>query len=735
MKEKKKANVSSKVVKFPAWLMLLCLLCFGVIIARVSVLALSTKIDGIDIQAFARNRNSTTRTLPAKRGTIYDAKGNVLAETVSSYTLIAYLEPSRTTNPNNPQHVVDVEYTASELSKVINLDYDTIVRYLSKTNVYQTEFGSAGRGLTELQKDAIKDLNLPGIDFMATQKRYYPYGDFLSYTIGYAKEKTITDENGNEITTLVGEMGIEKAYDEILRGKDGYTFYQRDRNGYKIAGTKETTVAAVDGADIYLSIDANVQLFLEQALDNAKAKNYRWDWYTILVADAKTGAILGAASDPSFDPNKRNMTNYLDYNVSVPFEPGSTMKVYTYMAAMEYSNYNGSDTYKSGTFRAKDGTEIGDWDRNGWGYITYDRGFALSSNTGVISLLRNNLNQATLKSYFNKMGFGSPTGVELANEASGKIGFTYETEYYNAGFGQGITTTPIQNIKALTSIANDGMLLKPFYVTKVVDSSGKVLYEGERTELYQVASTKTVNKIKDLMADVINGNSSTCTGYPYYMKGYDLIIKTGSAQVASSTGYNTGEVIKGISGMFPKDDPEIIFYVASKRPNDGGGGRVKPMTTVIKEMVANISNYYGIYDGKEETTEKLDTYTLSSFTNKKTEDITKSLEEFGVKTIVIGQGDKIISQYPKQGTIVTKKDLVILVTNDKDNITMPDFNGLSLNHAKVVLSYLDIPYEIEGNGYVDKQSVKKGTAIDENTNLTLTMKEYYVSPSKDEKNE
>lgn len=726
MKQKKKITISTNSIKLPIWVILIGLLCFCVVIVRVSYLALTKEVDGIDIQAFASNRNSTTKILPAKRGTIYDVNGNVLAQTVSSYTLIAYLDEKRTTDIDKPQHVIDIEYTAEELSKVIDISYDNLVKYLSKKNVYQTEFGSKGKGLTELQKDAIKDLNLPGIDFIETQKRYYPYGDFLSYTIGYAKEKTYVDENGNEVTSLVGEMGIEEKYDDILRGTEGYTFYQRDRNGYKIAGTQEYTVDAVDGSDIYLSIDANVQLFLEQALDNIEQKKYSWEWYTILVADADTGAIIGSASNPSFDPNKRNITNWLDYNISYPFEPGSTMKIYTYMATMENSIYDGNAKYKSGTFKTKDGTVIGDWLRRGWGNITYDRGFALSSNTGIIDLLRNNIDKATLKSYFNKLGFGTQTGIELPDESRGDVSFNYETEYYNAGFGQGITTTPVQNIKALTSIANDGMLLQPYYVDKIVDSSGEVVYEGKRTELYQVASTNTVNKMKDLMEDVISGNSSTCTGYPYYMEGYNLILKTGSAQVSSTTGYDTGDVIKGIAGMFPKDDPEVIFYVASKKPNDGKGGNVKPMTSVVKEIVTNISSYYEIYDGKKEEVKKAEIFTISRYVNNKTENVVGQLKEFGINPVVIGNGDKIISQYPEVGTSVTNKDMVVLVTNDNVNLKVPNFIGYSLSEVKTLMSYLNINYEIEGNGYVYKQSIDKDTIITEEMNIKIYLRDYYV---------
>ena len=729
MKQRKKNTSSNNSIKFPIWIVLLGLLSFLVVGFRVCELALNEEIDGINIQSFSGKRNSTTKVLPAERGTIYDVNGNVLAQTVSSYTLIAYLDDSRSINSNKPQHVVDIEYTATELARVTNIDYDTLIKNLSKKGVYQTEFGPNGKGLTELQKDAIKDLNLPGIDFMETQKRYYPYGDFLSYTLGYAIEENVTLEDGRKIKTLVGKMGIEEQYDDILRGENGFTFYQKDRNGYKIAGTKEVTVEAVDGSDIYLSIDANVQLFLEQAIDNMENKNYSWDWYTILVADADTGAVLGSASNPSFDPNKRNITNWLDYNLE-PFEPGSTMKIWTYMAAMENSNYDGSTKYKSGTFKTQDGTVIGDHDRRGWGMITYDRGFALSSNTGIIDILRNNITRSNLNTYFSKLGFGSTTGVSLPREKNGDISFRFETEYYNAGFGQGISTTPIQNIKALTSIANDGMLLQPFYVDKIVDSTGRVTYNGERNELYRVASKETTNKMKDLMEDVICNNGKLCTGSPYYMKGYKLIAKTGSAQVSNATGYDTGEVIKGIAGMFPKDDPKIIFYVASKKPNDGKGGSIKPMTTLVKEIVTNISSYYEIYNGNEETVEKVDYLVMDNYLNKKIEDVITKFTDFGINPIVIGEGNKIVSQYPNKNINLTKKDMVILITNDDTNIKIPDFTGYSLNEVKTILSYLDISYEIEGSGYVYKQSIAKNTLVSDDMTIKLYLKDYHVKNDK-----
>ena len=323
---------STNTIKLNAFVILGAILFFIVIIARISYLSLSKNVDEINLQEFAKKRTTKTDVLYAKRGSIYDVNENVLAQNVSSYTVIAYLDPSRTTNPENPKHVVDKEYTAKKLSEILDMDYDKTLAYLSKENVYQTELGNKAKGISELTKEKIEELKLPGIDFIETQKRNYPYGRFLSYTLGYAKLRTEENENGKPEEKIVGELGIEAKFDKELSGTDGYNYYQKDRNGYKIAGTKELTEPAKDGNNIYLTIDASIQLFVEQAISKALDK-YDADWMTIMVANAKTGAILASSTYPTFDPNLRDMTNYLDYNISYAYEPGSTMKMESLMEA------------------------------------------------------------------------------------------------------------------------------------------------------------------------------------------------------------------------------------------------------------------------------------------------------------------------------------------------------------------------------------------------------------------
>ena len=715
-KKRKKNNIRySKIVIFASLFLFACM------IGRVIQLGLSTEIDGVNLKELASKRTTTTEILSAKRGSVYTSNGDALAQNVSSYKLIAYLSAKRTTNEDDPQHVVDKEKTAEALAPILDMTKEEVLGYLSKENVYQTEFGTKGRGLSELTKNKIEALNLPGIDFIESFKRYYPKGDFASYTVGYAKSTT-NEETGEE--TISGEMGIEKYYDKILKGEDGYVQYQKDLQGYKIADTNEVRKEASQGKDIYLTIDSQIQFFVEQALNNADI-DYDWEWFNITIMDAKTGAILATATTPSFDPNIRNITNYLDPTISSPYEPGSTMKTFTYMAAMENGVYNGQETYLSGVYTTTDGTQIGDWDRNGWGVITFDKGYAMSSNVGVINLINRHMSSAMLREYFKKLGFGRKTGITLPNEEAGKLDFKYETEIYNAGFGQGITTTPIQNVKAMTSLTNDGMLLEPYIVSKIVDPSTKeVILKNKRTEIERVASSETVAKIIQLMDDCVNGIGNTGSGFR--IPSGELIGKTGTAQIAAEdgSGYLSGkeDIISSFSGIYPKSDPKLIIYASVKRPS---GGSQKPLSNAIKEIVNNASKYYG-NDDTATPEIPITEYEMPSFINKDLESTKTTLTSQGMTYTVLGTGNKVIKQYPEKGDTITNKDTIYLITNDQ-NLTIPNVIGLSSKVANSLLGLLGVKVNLDGIGYVTAQSIPESTPITEGLEITLTLSPKFSS--------
>lgn len=712
MKNKKRRNN----IKYSKVLIIASLFLVGVMILRLIQLATFEEIDNTNLQKLASSRTTKTVKLEANRGTIYSTNKDVLAQNVTSYKLIAYLDSKRTTNKNKPQHVVDKDLTAEKLAPILGMEKDEVLKYLNKDGLYQTEFGNKGKGLTEIQKNDIVNLNLPGLDFIESYKRYYPKGNFLSYTLGYA----VATEDKDGETVINGKMGLEQYYNNILKGEDGYVTYQKDLKGYKIAGTNEIRKDAVQGKDIYLTIDSNVQFFVEQALANSKI-NYGYEWFTIIVMDAKTGKILGLSSNPNFDLNTRNdIQSYLDLTISSPYEPGSTMKTFTYMAAMENNVYNGDATFKSGTYTTSDGTEIGDWNRAGWGYITFDRGYALSSNVGVINLIQNNMNSTMLRQYYKRLGFGKKTGITLPNEQPGKINFKYETEILNAGFGQGITTTPMQNVQAMTPLTNDGMLLKPYIVEKIVDhDTGEIVYSGQRKEKERLASTQTVEKILKLMDDTVNGIGNT--GSLYRLESGELIGKTGTAQIAGANGrgYLSGkaDIISSFSGIYPKSNPQFIIYASVKKPSNGNQ---RTISTAVLEIISNLSKYYGTEVTSTEG-EKISTYKLTSFKNKKTEEAKNILNNNQIQNVVIlGNGTKIIDQYPNKGVTITNKDRVFLLTND-NNIKVPDVVGYSSKDAQNLLKMLNIKVKLNGTGYVVSQSIEKQTDIKDNMTIELNL--------------
>ena len=586
------------------------------------------------------------------------------------------------------------------------MSVDRIYELLNQKGLYQVELGPGGKGLSQIQKEQIEKLKLPGIDFISTNKRYYPNLDFASYTLGYVT----TNENGE----MVGEMGIEQYYNDKLTGTNGSLEYQTDANGYKLidsSGSPEIRIDKIDGMDIYLTIDSNVQMIVERAL-NSYFESSKAAAGGIIVADAKTGKVLASASRPSFDPNIKDIKNYMDPLVSTAFEPGSTMKTYTYMCALEKGTYKGDDTYMSGTMKIGEYT-IKDWNNYGWGEVTYDYGYLQSSNIGIANLVQKYITKDDLLAYFKKLGFGSKTGIELPSEVTGKISFKYDIEVATAGFGQGITTTPIQHIKALTSISNNGYLLNPTIVEKIVDSNtGKTVYKNKATKGTKVASIETVNKMKELMYNVVNGEG---TGTSYHLDGYDIIGKTGTAEYVNTGNgsYTKGSYIKSFEGMYPKDNPKYIFYIYLEKSS------YNKMPDMIKSIVQDVETYYNI---TKINSNSLSSYTMPNFLNNNVDNVKNTLSLAGVKYEVIGDGTKVINQYPLSGTIVNGR--VFIITNS-NNIGIPNMTGYSRKDAINLAKILNIEYNLEGNGYVNNYSVE----LDSNgkvTKINMTLSDKYI---------
>lgn len=708
-----KARVKKQTWKFPKGMFLIFLAFLCVLYIQFAYIALFKNIYGINIKEFALNRNTTSSTIIAKRGNIYDHNKNALAINVASYTVIAYLSESRTGSSPVPLHVKDVKETAKQLSPVLNMPEEKLISLMSQ-DLYQVELGPGGRGITELTKQTIEDMNLPGIDFIEDQKRYYPNGDFASYIIGYAKK--------NEQNEIIGEMGIESKYNEMLSGKNGYLSYQKDLNGYKIPDTPEEKIEPTNGNDIYLTLDASIQRFLEDSVKTT-SKEYEPEWMIISAMDAKTGKILGSASTPSFDPNIKNITNYENPLSSYLFEPGSTMKIYTYMCAMELGKYDGNTTYTSGKYTIGANT-VKDWNGYGWGTLTYDLGFEYSSNVAIANIMQTIVTKEELKECFTKFGFNDITNIELGRELASDLNFNYDIETVNAGFGQGILTTPVQHLQALSIIANNGRKISPHIVDKIVDSSNKVVYESKIEQSEPLVKQETIDKIKSLMYNVVNGKNEGTTGKRYYVEGMDVIGKTGTAQIYDDVngGYLSGQTdyIYSFSGIYPKDDPEIILYAAIKKPKVGS---TQVLSEPVVDVIKNIAKYKGINTTSKETkeTKEIKEYELGNVVNKSVSEIKEKLKKNNIKYLVIGDGDTIIKQYPTDKILTSDK--VILFTNGE--YKMPSLIGLSKRELMKVLENIKVNYKIEGYGYVTSQSIPKDKEITPDTELNIVLENKY----------
>lgn len=688
-----KKRVTIKISKF---IILVVAFLFVAIICKLSYVVLSDKVDGINLKDKSASISTVKKTLYADRGNIYDINGEELASTVNSYTVIAYLNSNKT-------NVSDKEKTAKELAPILNMTEEKLIELLNK-KLYQVELRPGGYGITEVVKARIEKLELPGIDFIKnSKKRYYNKSTFASYIIGYAK---VLDDG-----KISGELGIEGYYDDILSGTNGYTKYLKyTSSNYKIPNTNEDTKKAKDGSDIYLTIDSSIQLIAEKAVSSMKEK-FNTDWAVFTVMDAKTGAIVASATNPNFNPNDTNtIKEYMNPLLSYQYEPGSVMKVFSFASSMEEGKYDGEETFKSGSYTLDDGTVIRDSERKGWGTISFDEGFARSSNVAATTLALR-LGVDRLSEYYNNLGFGKKTGIELSNEAIGDIEMVYQSELATASFGQGVSVTAIQMLQALSAMTNDGTVIKPYIVDKVVDQNGNITYQGERQVVKKVYSTNTVNKMHEIMKKVIDINKY------WQVNNVSIMGKTGTAQIASPKGgYLTGtyDYIKSFAGIFPADDPKYIVYVAGKKPETNLGSWAKVITTAIEE----IASYAKLTESKSDA-DPSKIITLDNYISKYLDTTLEELKNKKIDVIILGNGKYIINQYPLKNKTLLSGEKLFLLTNDKE-IKMENLKGWSLSEVKTYCNLIGLKLEYNGYGYVINQSIEENAILDVN-NMTLTI--------------
>jgi penicillin-binding protein 2B len=698
-------------------------LLFFVLLFRYFSIQISGEVDGQPLAAKAQEKYSREGNLAAIRGDILDRNGEEIAEDTNAYKLIAILDKKMTTNPKKPQHVKDPDKTAKELAKYLDMDESEIYSILTKgikNKKFQVEFGKAGKDITHQTKEKIEDLKLPGLTFIRDSKRFYPNGVFASHLIGYAdlveqKDKTFTS---------VGKMGIEEMLNSELTGKNGKVNFESDLWGYILPDGKEKITPAHNGNDVYLTIDQKIQTFLEDAM-NKVAKEYKPEKIIAVVADPKTGEILAMGQRPSFDPKTKEGIEDGWHNeaVETSFEPGSTMKIFTLAAAVQEKVFNPNEIYQSGSYQVtKKDKAIHDHNYSGWGPITYLEGVQRSSNVAFAKIAKEKLGFERYREYLTRFGFDKPTGIDLPNETSGKIQFTYPIEKITTAYGQGTAITPIQQIQAATAIANDGKMVKPHVVKKIVDHDTRETIKSSTTEVVSTPITKeTAKEVRDILETVVT--SPKGTGGRYKIDGYSVAGKTGTANIPGPNGrylQGANNYMFSFLGMAPKDDPELIVYVAVQQPElegiEAGQGAI-PVSAIFNPVMKNSLHYLNIKPSK---LEKAQLNKLDDFKGKSIDETVASLKGKGVETVVIGKGTEVVRQLPEPGTTVLQGEKVIIQTNGE--MLVPDMTGWSLRDVMKVANITGLKLNSKGKGYVTHQNIKPKTLVQKGDFLIVDFK-------------
>lgn len=692
---------------------------FFLFAVRFSYIVIGGHVAGTSLAEKTKQLYQGSEVVKAKRGTIYDRNGVALAEDASSYSIKAILSKTYTSGDKklyveekNFDKIVEI------LHKNLSIDKKDALNILedgAKKELYQVEFGSYGRNISQETKQNIeadmKKEGVAGLYFVDHQARMYPNGVFSSHFIGYAVPDK--DENG-----LVGKLGLESAYNDILSGKDGKIIYQKDNFQNPLPGTVAEEEKAVDGQDIYTTLDSRLQSYLETLMDQVN-EEYQPEELTAVLMKAKTGEILAMGQRPTFNPETmEGLTGedaiWRNFLVQDSYEPGSTMKVFTTAAAIEEGEFNENETFQSGKIQVEDAT-INDHDFGEKGVLTMRKALSWSSNVGMV-ILEQRLG-GRWYNYLQKLGFGQSTHSGLDDEVNGALPTSNIVDRAMSAYGQAVGVTNFQMMKAFTSIANNGTMIQPRYISKVVDPQTGEERTTQTEVLGQPFSKETTEKVREYMRDVVESENYGSAYGVYSVPGYNVSAKTGTAQIASDTGgYQTGDTayLYSIVEMVPSEDPDYVLYLTMKHPK-----------TYDRMALAKIANplMKRAMDFKEteedtDTETKTEKVSVADYRNLEADVAAADAQKSGLQPVVIGNGKKVHKQSTANGDqLISGEKLILYTGGDK---LMPDVTGWSKADIMKLGKILGIEVSFDGDGYCVKQELAPYEKITkEKLNFTL----------------
>lgn len=682
---------------------------FVLFVVRFFVIATTKDVQNRNLQTMASRMYTSKRIIEAKRGTIYDAQGNALAQDTKTYTVTAVLSHQSSTAKGKPNYVTNKKKAAKVLAKYLDITEKKALSIMSpkRKNVYQVEFGAAGSNISVSTMKKIKAQHVTGLQFTSTPARQYPAGEFASQLIGLATAKT-NDKTGQ--TKLVGRLGLESYFNKNLTGINGLKEIKQDVYGYQLADSQVKGRPAKDGADVYTTLDNRTQQQLETLITKAE-KETQASSMTAVVMEAKTGKILAATQRPNVNSSTPVWRNAL---VQDTYEPGSTMKVLALAAAIDSGNFNPEAVYKSGTWELGGG-KITDWNTAGWGNITYKEGFYRSSNV-AFAHIEQDMGSATWKKYIQKFGLLKNVGVYgMSGESKGYTSYKGTLEQANTAFGQGITVNVMQMMQAFSAIANNGTMVKPYFIKKIVASDGKTIEKTKPQTIGHPVSQATAKKVLHYMQGVIYNKNGT--GQVYKISGYRIAGKTGTAQIGSSHGYETGSTnyLYSFVGMAPAKNPKYVVYITMKQPQHITKAAEQYMAEVVNPVTKQLLDRATAKDSKHQGVVK-----LPNVVGMSAADAQKKLQNKKLNVVVLGNGKKVKKQSAAKGSSVIINERVFLLTGGQ--VTMPDISGWSQADVSRFAQLLGLKLKSTGGGYAVSQSIKANTVLKEGDALQVRYK-------------
>lgn len=701
-------------------------------------------VKGGDYKEAAYKQQTTNKIISPKRGTIYDSTGKALAISADVDTIT--INPGLIVVKDKNEEVAArktkerKEFVAKGLSEIFELDYEEVLEKVNSTSSIQTIARKVEQDKVDKLEAWMKENDIySGINIDNDTKRYYPYNTLASSLIGFCGD----DNQGLE--------GLESKLDKVLTGTPGKIVTSIDSSQREIPDENQLYIVAENGSDVVLSLDYNVQSIAEKYLKQAVEENNCTRGGNVIIMNPKTGDVLAMATYPDYNLNspfspadeatqkkwdamsstdRVNSLYRLWRNIAVTdgYEPGSTFKIITAAIALEEGIVS---TDNHGDFLCEGSQKVADRSIRCWryyrphGYQSLREALCNSCNPSFIQLSQK-IGARTFYKYLDAFGLRSATGADVSGEFSGIFHNEEDVgpvQLATLSFGQRFTISPLQMITAVSSIANDGVLMKPRIVKQIVNSDTGAVTNIEPQQVRQVLSSETCDKMKSMLESVV----TVGTGAYAAVEGYSIGGKTGTSEPSPSdpdSGY-----VASYLAISPTTDTQVVVLVTLYDPQGRSheGGQIA--APVISQILSEVLPYLGFAPDTDSSDDD-DFTTLTDVRNKTVTEAIKILERAGFTVKVDKNGDNnsrlVTDQTPKPGTKLLDDSVVALYTESntaRTSVKVPDLKGKTLAAAKETLRGKGLNITYEGSGRVISQDIIADSSVEIGTVIKVTLKE------------